>query len=882
MSTDETARKHTSLLARPLAGVTRGVAKAPVTVLAVGMGLALLCVGLAIFALEFRTSRLDLLNPKSAFNQRWLAYLDEFGDADDIVVVINGESQPAIVAAMDDLAEVLRPLPEFRSIMQKVDLSALRPKGLHYLSVDELRQIEEFLAAFQPVLDGDWNRLSLANAIAPAAETSTQRPTSSDLQTQLSAVLSGDAVEIREPRFATGLAQLDARLASRYLLLDDGRTGVVLLRLADTDAAMPLERAIPELSEQIEVVGSRHPQVTLGLTGMPVLEFDEMRSSKRDTMRASVLSLVGVSCVFIAGFGGLRRPLLAVAALLIGIAWSMGYMTLVVGHLNILSVAFGVILIGLGIDFGIHYLARYLQDREQMLGTDDALIETAHSVGPGIVTGGLTSALAFFMAGLTDFTGIAELGIVAGGGIVLCVIAALTMLPAMLHLTDRQFAVTQQPTALPFGKLCRWTTRYPRLVLATLVLVTIALGTGLTRLRYDHNLLNLQPKNQQSVDLERQLAATPERSVWYAVSMCKSRAELLDRKAKFDTMASVVATEEIASLVPATSADQLAAIVRIADQLSRLPEQPPLIPVVDQETFVQGLMQAGPGGSPSMTPELGQMVDELRRLPPSEYFARISRWQQTTAGQLLDAFRRLGSMASPAPPQIGDLPEPLAARYIGRTGQHLLKVYGHSDIWNMESLRQFVGDVESVDPQITGHPIQTFYASSQMQQSYIHAAIYSLLAVAIVLMLDFRTIKHSLLAMLPMGLGLVQLLGLLGWLDIPLNPANMIVLPLILGIGIDDGVHVVHDALRQGAPDQSAPDQSASYQRASYQISNATASAVFLTSATTMIGFGSMMIASHQGLRSLGQVLTLGVFCCLVSSVLVLPVLLGNRRLSSD
>jgi predicted RND superfamily exporter protein len=148
-----------------------------------------------------------------------------------------------------------------------------------------------------------------------------------------------------------------------------------------------------------------------------------------------------------------------------------------------------------------------------------------------------------------------------------------------------------------------------------------------------------------------------------------------------------------------------------------------------------------------------------------------------------------------------------------------------------------------------------------MQESYIHAAVYSLLAVAIVLMLDFRNIVHSLLAMLPMGLGLVQLLGLLGWLDIPLNPANMIVLPLILGIGIDDGVHVVHDFLQQSD---------------GYQISASTATGVFLTSATTMIGFGSMMIASHAGLRSLGQVLTLGVFCCLASSVLVLPVILSR------
>ncbi|MCB9921133.1 MAG: MMPL family transporter [Planctomycetaceae bacterium] len=867
MSTNETARKHASLLAPPLGALTRLVTKAPVLVLVLGIAAACVCVGLTVLFLEFRTSRLDLLNPDSGFNRRWLAYLAEFGDADDIVIVIDGKSQDAIVAAMDDLTNVLQQRSEFRSIMQKVDLSALRPKSLYFLPAEELSQIERFLAEFQPVLDGDWNRLSLASAVAAGADSRGGRSSLGELQTHLSSVLRADGEPTQSPPIANGLVQLEDRLASRYLLLNGGQTGVVLVRLANSESSTRLEVTIPRLRNQIAAVSARHAQVTMGLTGMPVLEFDEMTSSQRDTTRASLLSLAGVTCVFIAGFGGLRRPLLAVAALLIGIAWSMGYITFAVGHLNILSVAFGVILIGLGIDFGIHYLARYLEDREQISETDTALVETAQSVGPGIVTGGLTTALAFFMAGLTDFTGIAELGIVAGGGIVLCVIAALTMLPALLHLADRRHAIPQQAPALPFGAMCRAAAQSPRMVLGLLVVATIALGTGLPRLRYDHNLLNLQPKDQQSVDLERQLAETSERSVWYAVSMCKTSAELLSRKAKFDALPSVVATEEIASLVPVTTAEQQASIARIADRLSALPEQPPLLAVIDQQQLFRALARAGEGGTQSTTPELRRMLDELHRLPPSEYFARISRWQQSNASQLLESFQRLRSMASPVPPLIGDLPEPLVQRFIGNTGRQLLKVYGHSDIWNMDSLRKFVREVESVDSRITGHPIQTFYASSQMQRSYIHAAIYSLLAVAIVLVLDFRTIKHSLLAMLPMGLGLLQLLGLLGWLDIPLNPANMIVLPLILGIGIDDGVHVVHDALRQGD---------------GYQISNATASAVFLTSATTMIGFGSMMIASHQGLRSLGQVLTLGVFCCLVSSVLVLPVLLRIRRLSID
>jgi hopanoid biosynthesis associated RND transporter like protein HpnN len=570
----------------------------------------------------------------------------------------------------------------------------------------------------------------------------------------------------------------------------------------------------------------------------------------------------------VAGFGGLRRPLLAVAALLVGIAWSFGYITLAVGHLNILSVAFGVILIGLGIDFGIHYLARYLQLREGNANTNEALIDTAGTVGPGIVTGGLTTALAFSTAALTEFTGVAELGVVAGGGILLCIAAALLMLPALLAVSDgRENAPIPQST-LPFAALCRPTTSMPRVVICLTLAATAWLAYGITKLRYDHNLLNLQPRNQESVEVERKLAATSERSVWFAVSMCQDREQLQARKAALEASPVITATEEIVSLLPESSGQTQLTIQGIHERLASLPEQPPLLPVMPQAELLQRLAELSAQGPVPDSPTsqggaMGDLMQQLSRLAPQHYFERVSRLQQSNAEAVLASLRAIHAMSRPAPPTIDDLPGPLVHRYVGRRGQHLLRIYGHSDIWNMNSLRAFVGAVEAVDPLATGHPIQTFYASGQMQQSYIHAAVYSLLAVAIVLVLDFRNLTHTLLAMLPMGLGFAQLLGLLGWLGIPLNPANMIVLPLILGIGIDDGVHVVHDFLRQ---------------ETDYQMSSSTATGVFLTSATTMIGFGSMMIASHAGLRSLGQVLTLGVFCCLVSSVLVLPAILGRIR----
>ena len=146
-----------------------------------------------------------------------------------------------------------------------------------------------------------------------------------------------------------------------------------------------------------------------------------------------------------------------------------------------------------------------------------------------------------------------------------------------------------------------------------------------------------------------------------------------------------------------------------------------------------------------------------------------------------------------------------------------------------------------------------------MQHSYITAACYALAAVVVVLLLEFRKLSLTFLALLPVGAGLVQMFGVMGLLGIPLNPANMIVLPLILGIGLDDGVHVVHD-FRQRA--------------GNYRVSTSTTAAIVVTTLTTMVGFGSLMLSSHQGLASLGRVLTIGVTCCLFSSLVLLPALL--------
>ena len=879
MSAERMPPGELSLLSRFMGAVTRVVVRFPVATVTIGVALACASLFLTTTRLGFHTSRLDLLNPESDYNRLWIEYINEFGDDDDAVVVVEGDSRDQVVPVLQEISQALsRQERLFHAVLHEVDLGKIRSKGLHYLSPEELHALDRFLAEVGPIFQGNWSLLNLghmteglcarleasaqapANPVTPSIDADAERFSGS----LLAALGPGGRYQSPWPNMPQSFATL-SELSGEYLLTKEGRLGFVILRLAKgKDEFARATEATDALRDLIAQMSARHPETKIGLTGLPIMENDEMRSSQISMFWASLLSMIGVACLFVAGFGGMRHALLANAVLLLGMAWSFGFVTLAVGHLNILSVSFTVTLIGIGIDYGVYYSARYLQLRDERRACPEALVRASFEVGPAILTGAVTTAVAFFAAGFTNFTGIAELGLIAGGGILLCALAELVILPAAICLVDRSGYGKRMPETLPIQALVNPLMKMPRLLLLVTVGGSIVVSLGMTRLWYDHNLLNMQPVGLESVELERKLLAESDQSVWYALSIADTREELLARKAQFLKLGSVERTEEIVSLLPADHEVKRPLIERIRQQLESLPERPPVIPVDRPEELgrlmarAQELIARRNARSHGVL-DLEQTRDKLRRMQPSECRTLVSQFQQQMAGDLLSRLHVLKSMANPEPPQLADLPESLTSRFVGRHGLNLLKIYGRGNIWDMEALGTFVHDVRTVDSRATGNPLQAYEASLEMKQSYQKSALYALVVITALLLFDFRSIRYTLLALLPLGVGLVQTFGLLGLLGVPLNPANMIALPILLGIGVDEGVHIVHDFLDQ---------------RGRYGMSQSTAVAVVVDSLTTIVGFGSLMIASHQGLQSLGRVLTIGVTCCLFTSMVMLPALL--------
>lgn len=919
-----------------VASLTQMALARPGLFLLIATAITILVTLYSALTLQFRTSRLDLLDTQAEYNQRWLRYLELFGKQDDGIILIEGDNPQRVAKALLDLGSTLEKDDRFSGVLFHSAVPQLANQRLHLASQTQLESLSQLLHttlfAITPTSTTNQN----ANTSVNPSPTNTPdlienssynertdkkltqpifRPTLAPLIQQWNQLLQAQAI----PLLAAELKAVDQYLSDptlplasgmwqplieattdtsptveNSLLLDDGgRLGLCLMSLHHPDDAP--QQATSEqkaLREQVSLFEERYPDLNFYLTGMPILEADEGQSTQSDMLLASVVSLIGVSVMLILAYGSLRMPLLAMLALLFGLLWTLSFATVAIGHLNLLSAAFGAILIGLGIDFSIHYLSHFLTLKQNETTTTDSireqLLETSRHCGVGIWVGALSTAAAFGCAAATPFKGISELGVISGGGTLLCVIAALTILPAslLLYLTrsDRASQLHHRTTqhlekqrssriAQGLAKLSDFAIAHPiALLITTTALLSLAVPIAY-RSRFDHNLLNLQASGLNSVTAENILIDRSSHSTWYAVSVATGSQQAEELAIRFRKLPSVARVDHAASLIapqndPARK--NLLSQLNLQTEMLLSMFRGGYAQYSDLNALRNWLDQSLPQlqGSP-LAPICASLEQKLSRLTKTEVEQRIKTFEtakQTTTLQRLKDFKTL---IDAPPPTIQHLPPSIRDRLWRDGNIFQLRIFPKGNVWDREPLQRFIRDLESVDPKVTGHPVQTFYASGELQESYYSASVYAIIVVSIILLLNFGNPFHVITAMLPAICSLISLLALMTWLDMPLNPANMIALPLVLGIGVDDGVHLTQQFRQRRHRSRHEIQE----QRYLYTVEPGTNLAILLTSISTMLGFGSLMVAHHRGLFSLGWVLTIGIGLCWVFSMFLLPAI---------
>jgi predicted RND superfamily exporter protein len=471
---------------------------------------------LTVRHLEFSTNRDDLVGADKEYHRNFIEYKKDFRAEEELVAVAESEDSEKNRQFVERLgARLLTETNLFTDVMFHKDVKMLGDKALLFFPEPELLTLEQTLEDYRPFLE-QFTAATNLNAIfrmvnqrfraaARGGEEEGQSlvqvlPAFRRIVEQATAAMDRPG----NPPSPGVSALFDAGPEAEqqiYITFDHGRLYAVTAR--------PIRRelkgkAVQRLRELVELTRREVSGVNALITGEPVLEVDEMAQSQRDTTMAAAVSLLLVSLIFVYGYRESGRPLKATACLVVGLAYTMAYATATIGHLNILTITFVPMLIGLAIDFGVHLVTRYEEELRHGRGEAEAIEQALVHTGQGIFTGCLTTAAAFFAMGLTDFRGIEEMGIICGGGLLICLVPMLTLLPVLI-LRGRQNVLDHEyvPEATSRARVERLWLDRPWIVLGLAISVSLVAWTKGHDVPFDYNLLNLQSRDLPAVVLEK-------------------------------------------------------------------------------------------------------------------------------------------------------------------------------------------------------------------------------------------------------------------------------------------------------------------------------------------------------------------------------------------
>lgn len=852
-------------------------------------GLFLVSILYTVLHLEFDTNRNNLVGADKVYHQAYLQYRREFAAQDELVVIVESEDIEKNRQFVERLGARLEAETNlFTDVFYKGDLKMMGPKALLFVTNQTiLAEMSDRLREARPVLD-QFSRVTNLNSLFRMV-TAQFRSASRDLDAGNQALLeslpalgriagqAADALTRPGNPPSPGITALfgggDDAEKDLYITFASNRLYLVTARPLNDRLNEPAVQRLRELLDRTrgEVAG-----LNVGLTGGPVLEVDEMAQSQRDTTVATLVALLLCALLFVYGYQETGRPVKAVCCLVVGLAYTTGFATLAIGHLNLLTITFLPILIGLAIDFGIHLVSRYEEELRQGRSQREAVEIAMVNTGQGIFTGCFTTAGAFLAMGFTDFDGIQEMGVISGCGLLICLVPMMTLLPVLL-LRGRQNTLDQTTprAADPRARVERLWLDRPWLTLGVATTLTIFAVLHLPRLRFDYNLLNLQSAGLPAVVYEHKLIENAGRSVIFGVVTADSLDEARNLQSRLEALPSVAGVDSMVNYLTEDQTAKLALIRQVRARLAGL-----TLPRIDTDPVdiaelrltvrtLQAYLGLGATvsereGEAGISDALRSVRGELARLnralldaDPELAVRRLGLFQQALLRDLHDTLSAIQNQDDTAPLQPADIPAPLRHRFISKAGsKFLLQVNPRSNVWERANQEVFVGEVRQVAPGVTGEPVQLLEYTTLLKDSYVEAAGYALAAVVVLVFAHFRNLLCVCLALLPVGLGTLWFAGVMAWLGMPFNPANIMTLPLVVGVGVTNGIHVLNRFAEEGSPSI---------------FGRSTGLAVLLSALTTIAGFGSLMLGQHRGIASLGLVMALGTATCMFAGITILP-----------
>jgi len=864
--------------------------------------LALVVAGvLVVFGpLEVSTSRSGLVT--SPEQSRLFDYYRAFGRSDFAALVVSGETSERRRQLVDRFEAEMARHPEFEGrVLGRVTLD----------------RVAETLLVWQPELA---RLLPAATAgVEPGTDpwVSWARAAERRLASELDGASGGEGTGASAERDPKQLARLaDLLAAFRHALATDGRIAIAELGVKSGGSSVDdhgylvggegrhhLVLVFPalqsdegrELKPLVERIRAARDRTLAGfsasglradLTGGPALAVDELGSLQKSSQVTSVLSTAGIFLLLMLAFRSFLHVVVLLLPLLAGMFITLGFVELVYDGLNLVTTSFMSVLLGLGIEFGVHLMHRYTEARAEGHDVLPALSAALLADGPAVALGACTTALAFLTTATTKFAAFSQLGVITAVGLGVTLVCTVLLFPALLPRVAGQRR-TSLHEFVGFTTVLNLVGRRARGVLAVAALACALAAVSLIVAQpgFNGRTFDFLPASAESYRGLKSIeaAGTPPLDTHFVV---RSLAEAHELTAKLRKTPEVSVVQSPSDLFPPETPERIdrvkAAVAAIGGASPTIPRavasQGPariaafsaLTDTLDEAAFALRSASRDAAGASRAAKELGELKRFLASQPDGGTAAlnRVSEGLERSLERAVKAARRIAERGGYAP---ADLPPVFASRFVSKDGTRLaLHAYPAGNVEEPGFGERFATRLRALDPNVAGTALNLLPHERYIIEGFSRAAGYSLVLITLILFLTFRRVVDTLLALLPVILGSLWMLALMRPLGIQFSPANMVALPLLLGISLDSGVHIVHRARESTGPVRLET------------LMQGTGTAVSVAALTNLIGFAALMAADYRAMQGMGLLLSLGIALSLVASVLVVPALLvafGRARL---
>ena len=794
-----------------------------------------------------------------------------------LLVVVDGDTPEAVREGAQTLTARLREDREhFTAVYEPGEEGFFDAHGLLYNDLDDLDDFSDSMAQLQPVigaLSREASLASLSRVVRQGIEHLDEDPAAEDSERWRSILEHFRRATVAV--YAEGPVGIswEAVLLKGTPLDPTLRRVIVVDPVLEFGRVLAAERPIERIRQAAEGLRLRFDErVRVRVTGYPALNHEEFLGLAGDTALAGGLSLVLVLGALFLAFRSRAVMGAAAITLIVGFVWTAAYASIVVGRLNVVSIAFAVLFIGLGVDFLIHLGMTIVAELRTGASIEHAVRRAVETMGSALLLCAGTTSIGFLAFLPTDYRAVSELGLIATGGMMVIFLLSLTLFPMLLATMLRGRALealrASRPVRLRFPA-----PRRPGLVVALALGLALLGVAALPHLELETNVLAIRDPNTESVRAFEDLLDSDLTTPWYLDMLAPDLAQADALAAQVASLPTVERAISLTDYVPDDQHEKLAILEDVALMLD-LPEsaRAPLAPDFDAQlralrNLVDALAPerlAGVGGGIAVSGERlrAQLQDFLGALERDEQReASLARLDAQLVAPLAEQFERLQRNVETRGVTLETLPATLVERMLARDGTARVQVFPREDLTDRRAMIRFVESVRPIWGDITGLPVNLVESSYATWESLGQALLWAFLAIFLLLLVLWRRPFDALLVMLPLGSAVLLTSAASAWLGWPLTFVNICVLPLLLGIGIDSGVHMVH-RVRHGIPEGGA------------LLESTTAQAVFFSALTTLASFGTLVLSDHRGIASLGELLVLGMTFTMLGNLVLLPALL--------